>query len=192
MRRTLRDSCADSYGLPRPVVGWIYNHATKNYWRVADFCELDDLIQDGLMKAYECRRRYGNDIDPPHFMALVKTAFYRHITEMLRHSRAEQEHVSRVPDLAGEMSDDRYVDRISPKEEPEQDFVALVAQMPEALRRAVRVYLDNPRALRRIHLDETISQQLRRLTGFPERFDFETELRSWLWEADHLDGAEPV
>lgn len=181
----------ESLNLPKPVVGWIHNHAAKNYWRVANWCELDDLIQDGLLVAYKCKTRYGRpgkDIDHPHFMALVKTAFYNHIAEMLRHSRAEQETVVRLGDAVvqvdGEMSDDAALDRLAPAVPPDQDFVAILARLPETLRRAIELYLTNPEEMRREagrrHEQETDAQKLCRLIGFPLRHDFEAELRAEL------------
>lgn len=198
-----RKSEYDSYCLPKSVVGWIYNHSTKNYWRVAGWCELDDLIQDGLLVAYRCQERYGEsgkDIDPPHFMALVKTAFYRHITEMLRHSRADHELVSKIGDLAGDYSESHFLDRVSaevvePMQDLAADLSALIARMPKALRDAVMLYIERPEDMRRRKAgrvvlddeDETDTQRLTRLTGFPARFDFETELRAFLWESQHAD-----
>jgi len=196
MTRKSQD-CDSTYGLPGAVVGWVRRHASKNYWRVANCCELDDLIQDGLMVAYKCRSRYGEpgvDLDHPHFMALVKTAFYRHIGQILRGSRAEQALISRLGDMAGEMDEGDVLDRVARPVEPEQDFAVLVAQLPEMLRRVVLLYLTRPEALRggRVHLDESDAAKLRRLTGFPVRHDFETELRAYLWERDHLDDPLPA
>ena len=184
---------SDSYGLPRPVVGWIHNHAVKNYWRVANWCELDDLIQDGLLVAYKCLRRYGEpgkNIDPPHFMALVKTAFYRHITEILRRSRAEQEHVVKVADAAGSASESSFLDRVAGVVDLDPDTAAMIARMPAPLRRAVEFYVGHAEQIRgRVFMDDsgdTDAQKLHKLTGFPLRFDFETELRAYLWEHEHV------
>ena len=186
-------SSSNDYGLPKPIIGWIVKHATKNFWRVADWYDLDDLVQDGLLCAYKCKDRYGEpgvDIDPPHFMSLVKTTFHRHIAELLRHSRGEQEITYRIGDAAGEMTETDFLDRKAEPVEPMQDLVALIAGMPEALRKAVMLYINDPRKLRRrSRLDgdeETEAQLLKRLVGFPVRLDFETELRSYLWEAEML------
>lgn len=185
-------------GLPAPVVGWIYNHATKNFWRVASWYELDDLVQDGLMKAYGCLERYGIpgvDIDPPHFMALVKSAFHNHIGDLLRHSRPEQELTSHVGDMAADNeTEGGYLDRASEPESPAQELAAFISGMPEALRRAVLLYLNTPEKLRprRVHLEDDTTFEakiLQRLAGFPKRFDFETELRAYIWESNNLDPA---
>jgi hypothetical protein len=38
--------------------GFIVNTAKENYWRVAAWYDLEDLIQDGYMCYYKCRQRY--------------------------------------------------------------------------------------------------------------------------------------
>lgn len=177
----------ESLNLPKPIVGWIYNHASENYWRVANWCEFDDLIQDGLMLAYKCRDRYGRpgkDIDQPHFMALVKKAFYNHIAEILRHSRAEQDNVTRLGDVAQQLeggSEIEALDLTAPPVGPEQELVAIITRLPETLRKAVLAHLTKSEEFRnnrpRRFEPETEAQVLKRLAGFPLRFDFEQELR---------------
>lgn len=173
-----------SRDLPKPIIGWIVNHACRNFWRVADWYEIDDLVQDGILCAYKCRAKYGvpgKDIDPPHFMALVKTAFYRHIGDLLRRSRAEQAVCDRIGDIAlREQTDTDFLDRCAAPVDGLQEFVAFVAKMPETLRCAIGAYLSP------IKDGETESQRLKRLASFPLRFDFETELRAYFWEAEHV------
>jgi hypothetical protein len=184
-----RFAAYESSGLPKSVVGWIINHSTRNFWRVADWYELDDLISDGLLVAYKCRERYGEpgkDLDPPHFMALVKTSFYRHIGDLLRVSRAEQEVTVRIGDAAGESSEASFLDRAAEPAEGGQDFLALLADMPESLRKAVALFFAKKGP--RVHLegaDESEAEWLKRLADFPLRHDFETELRAYLWESSH-------
>jgi hypothetical protein len=214
--------------LPVPVVGWIRGHSARNYWRVAGWYELDDLINDGLLKAYQCIATYGRPggpgcpacgsvesrthierrgktdvtcyicrscqtpyIDHPLFMSLVKTSFYTHIGELLRWKRGVDDITSKINDLAGEVDEQLYLAFITPAEPPQQDMIRLVAEMPDRLRKVVEFYLlDDPKRLWR-HLrtrlegpDETLSERLRKLTGFPEDADFETELRTYLWERE--------
>src|SRR5215467_7284560 len=52
-------TCAQRGALPSPVVGWIFNYAAQNHWRVSGFYDIDDLCQDGLLIAVICRNRYG-------------------------------------------------------------------------------------------------------------------------------------
>ncbi len=211
-------------GLPAPVVGWIRNHAVKNYWRVAGVYELDDLIQDGLLKAYQCRKRYGlpggpdcpscestesrirfvrqgrreiavnvclacstRYLDRPHFMALVKTSFHRHIAELLRTKRGLDDVTIKVGDIDPDRADKTVVAKLAGVTEPVQELAVLVAELPVKLRRVVEFYVrDDPTRLwrnLRVRLDgadETLSDRLYRLTGFPKDEDFEAELRASL------------
>ena len=133
-----RASSPPELSLPKPVLGWIYNHARKNFWRVAPWYEIDDLINDGIMKAYECLDRYGipgEDIDPPHFMSLVKTSFHNHIGDLLRHSRGEQEVTNKIGDLAGQMTETQFLDRVVSLDHADQKLASFITKMPEMLRR---------------------------------------------------------
>lgn len=75
--------------------GWILKTARKEYWRMASWYELEDLIQDGFLCYIKCRNAYT--LKPPkpgtqplntttpnkdqrrHFMSLVQTAYRNHI-----------------------------------------------------------------------------------------------------------------
>lgn len=179
------------YKLPRSVVGWIYNHSKANYWRVASFYEFDDLVHDGLMKAYACQARYGTpgvDVDEPHFQSLVKTAFRNHIGDILRKHRRVNDS-KKFADFSQTLSETDVLDRIAEPTQPEQDFASFVATLPDSLRKVVQLYLSSPEKTRNLRVrlngsNETLSERLHRLTGFPLERDFETEFRAFLWEDD--------
>jgi hypothetical protein len=62
---------------------WICLRSHREYHRVAKWMEVDDLIQDGYMIFAKCRLKYSGKItERRHFMALVKTAFNNHITDL--------------------------------------------------------------------------------------------------------------
>lgn len=197
-------------GLPKSVVGWIYNHASRNFWRVADWYELDDLIQDGLVGAYKCLEKYGEpgkDIDPPHFMALVKSTFYNHIGDLLRHSRREQECTRRLGDLAAKAAttDERALDALAEPVCPTQELIALAAGMPARLSGAMGEYLrklaaDANQMSRDLNCipEAKLGRRRRHYTtatrdaslepADPSTANFEVLLRAYLWECEHLDG----
>lgn len=180
--------------LPRGVTGWVYNHARSNYWRLASWYELDDLIQDGLMIAYKCVAKYGfpgEDLDEPHFMRLVQIAFFNHIAQLLRVSRAVDEQ-TKLADLSTVNSETDALERLAEAEYvSEQDYAVLIDELPAHLRRVVMLFMSDEgakavrRPLRKRHKnDETMSDRLAKLAGFPSYLDFETELRAYLWERE--------
>lgn len=173
--------------LPTPIVGWIYNHARKNYWRVAAYYEMDDLIADGLMCAYKVREKYEKGrkiLDDKHFMALVKTTFCNHIGDLLRRRRAVDDSSIHLADLAE--NETTALDLLSSFDLGDSEFSTMLNDMPDHLRRVVELYMRCPEKIRqrtreRIRDRETMPERLNRLTGFPENLDFETELRSFVW-----------
>lgn len=206
-------SLPDYHGLPKSVVGWIYKHAARNFWRVADWYDLDDLIQDGLLMAYKCRERYGEsgkDLDPPHFMALVKSTFQHHIGDLLRHSRGEQECTIRLGDMAAKaaLSDERILDALTEPSCPTQELAALVAGMPASLAAAVAEHMrkfaadanQRPRDMeqipearlrrrRRHYTTATRDADLAAADPFLAESNFEVLLRAYLWECEHVADA---
>ena len=76
---------------------WLLSAAKRNFWRVASWYDLDDLIQDAYLCFYTCRGRYGtltkkdqpSDEDKRRFMAIVKVAFKNHITLLARKKAPE-------------------------------------------------------------------------------------------------------
>jgi len=173
--------------LPIAITGWIHNHARKNYWRVAAYYEMDDLIADGLMCAYKVRDRYETGrkiLDDKHFMALVKTTFCNHIGDLLRRRRAVNDSSIHLADMAEDET--AALDLLSSSDLGEAEFSTMLNDMPEHLRRVVELYLRCPEKIRqrmreRLRDRETMPERLKRLANFPEELDFETELRSFIW-----------
>lgn len=65
-----------------PIEGWVVNHATKNYWKVSRTLERADLMQEAYIVFMRCAGKYSDMDTPQHFMALYKTAWTRHFTDM--------------------------------------------------------------------------------------------------------------
>jgi hypothetical protein len=62
---------------------WLYKTARKNYWRVAAYYELEDLVADGYLVYAECAQRYRDKVtEKRHFMALFRTCYLNHITDL--------------------------------------------------------------------------------------------------------------
>ena len=187
--------------IPKEVLGWISNHSRKNYWRVASFYEVDDLIQDGIIKAYEVINRYGVpglEIDRPHYMALVKTSFNNHIVDLLpRKYTSEKVSVVSFAVLISKPTINRmdgmdengeFWNSYFRSEDGDQEENMFVVEMPEYLRKGVQFFLSNPNTFQyfrkrlQSEKDESLSSKLARMVGFPEDFNFEEELRSYIWQ----------
>lgn len=79
---------------------WMINYARQNYWRVAHWLSLEDLVSDGFLTWYRIvsgektagPRQAGETVsamvayqwitDRPHIMSLFKSAYINHITDL--------------------------------------------------------------------------------------------------------------
>lgn len=86
--------------IDEPCRIWMTNYARKNYWRVAAWVSIDDLIQDGYLTWYRIvsgqklsgPRQPGEPVssmvsyqwitDRPHIMSLFKTAYMNYVTDL--------------------------------------------------------------------------------------------------------------
>ncbi len=64
------------------VEGWTVNYLHQNLWRVPRYMEFEDLKSDAYVRFLDCRDRYPNVIDAPHFMSLYKVSVVNHITDL--------------------------------------------------------------------------------------------------------------
>lgn len=118
---------------------WILKTARKNFWKVAGFYDLDDLIQDGFMCYAKCNQRYSFDLEQRHFMSLVQTTFLNHIKTVsaARHKKVDWpvdfRHDDRVTD-----PDARLV-ALGGSVQEEQTLAALLAGLPSELKELLLV-----------------------------------------------------
>ena len=83
--------------LPRfegPIEGYVKNYLAKHYWKVASSMEHDDCMQEAFLVFLRCAEKYGVMDSPQHFMALFKTAWIRHYTDMAYKDSAAREVLS--------------------------------------------------------------------------------------------------
>lgn len=166
------------------IIGWIYNESFRNLWKI-QWYDFEDLVQDGLIIALKCRERYP-DVEPAHFMALVKTSFRNHIVDLQRKIGTEL----RVADLEEIefVSETQAFDMLRGAELPEQEFACTLNELPEPIKAVLQLFL-SPENLRRLRLplretltdNETPAKRLKRLAGWPEDKDFASELEKRLF-----------
>lgn len=121
--------------------GWIFNHARQNYWRVASWMSLDDLVQDGFLCFAKCARRYtfltvkNHPLpeDRKQFMALVQSAFANHITNLANRRTATKDEIT-FSQLVAEDQVDDDLSYMLPSQPEEATLGALLAQAPSEIK----------------------------------------------------------
>ena len=63
---------------------WLYKYANIQYWRVADWIDFDDLIQDGYAAYCETLVRYPQATERAHIMRLFQLVFRSTIEDRVR------------------------------------------------------------------------------------------------------------
>jgi hypothetical protein len=178
--------------------GYIVRTARQEYWRVAAWYDLEDLIQDGLLCYAKCRARYGelriknhpSSGDRKWMMQLVKTAFYRHImTLSSRAARAPGEvAVSQLVQDDGPGMAEVW-DYIAPPHPAEAHLALTLSSLPQELVDLITILAgDGAEALgfERRHIGrrlgrETTNEYYCRLLGLhPERWDIRSMIREYL------------
>jgi hypothetical protein len=161
---------------------WIANTARKNFWRVAAWYELSDLIQDGYMCYYLVRKKYPQAIDREHIMSLLRSTFVNHITDLANKTTrlAEVPDSPQVGDQSEQFSTiDNFVCEFS-------ELTEMIADAPVVVGEAIKALIANPAAFQEapIRLDrtrETNNARICRLLGLdPKNFDLPKMIYDYL------------
>lgn len=166
--------------------GFIVNTARQNFWRVASWYEFDDLVQDGYLCYYKCRRRYTEVTDRPHFMSLVKTAFTNHIMTLgTKHNAISEQAISQ---MGSEDAEGDLLERLGPATPESTSLLVLLANAPAELQQLItalvgegaeKLGFQRKKEFRR-HIRETTNEYYCRLLGKdPETADLVGELRAY-------------
>lgn len=125
--------------------GFIVNTTQREYWRVAGVCDLDDLLQEGLMCYHKCRQRYSQDenrdvtapLTREWLQALVARAFMNRIYDLA----AKKKHgfaVAASSIAASDESPEEFLERNLPAQES-STLGAVLAQAPWELLELLRL-----------------------------------------------------
>jgi len=168
--------------LDKGMRGWIVNHAKRNYWRVASWYDIEDLIQDGFVCYCKCLERYGHLLEQRHFMALVKITFINHIHDLSsQSSKNPSVHTAPISDVmrADCENVNEALDELAAPVPEEATFRVLLGQLPRELKELVNTLLNDVQLPEFERLPrETTNEWLCRLAGLPsKRVDVETELK---------------
>lgn len=165
---------------------WIAKTSVQQYWRVAGWMDVEDLIQDGLMCAVKCANKYecGQKDNPTkedrrHFMALVMTSFMNHIHTLAAKRAPEVPEASLVSAKGESVS----LEEIAPSEAASAPFMHALNTAPEHLARLIQLLVldeDGMFVRERLgsrRLRETTEEHCRRLLGLSDDVNVLDELR---------------
>lgn len=121
---------------------WLWKYAKNNYWRVAAWMDLEDLIQDGHCLWISTRRRYTDAVLVPHVMRLFQVTFVNHVHDLARaHSMQHETPFSQIDEESMCM-----ITNLKPCEFA--DLLRLMAEAPGNLRSLLIALHNNPEPLR--------------------------------------------
>lgn len=184
----------DQY-LDAGMMGWIVNTANKEYWRVAQLCDLADLIQDGYLCYAKCVKAYPELFQAKtptkhqrrEFQALVKVAFANHISTLAAKHKGVNEYA--VSSCVAELqSTEEFLDRNLDPVWAEGSLLMLLAAAPAELLQLVQVLAADSlgvlayarRKVGRRSLRETNNDYYCRLVGAdPQRINLASMVRDY-------------
>lgn len=154
-----------------PVEGWVVNYVTANYWRVERTHERADLIQDAYLVFRRVADRYPG-VEARHFMALFKTSWTRHFTDLANADTATRAETHRAEGSAD--TDIGETGNAGP-------LLVAIRQAPAEVRAVLSLFLSAPEEILELALagwkeNDTRSRagasgRINRLLGLPEGED---------------------
>ena len=117
---------------------WLFKTARKHYWRVASYLELEDLIGDGYLVYVECVQRYKDRVtERRHFMALFRTCYLNHITDLANKRSRDIMGVATDAESCGE---DDEIESLLPPSLPDAELATLIQQAKGPVQLVLRLY----------------------------------------------------
>lgn len=159
---------------------WLYLTARKNYWRVSQWCEIKDLVQDGHWHWSRIIHKYevipGRIRSRRHLMGLFKITYTNHLHDLSkRKSRLSEVSFEELPpSIVARMQYSAAQDLIGLA--PPLVKLAFVAIMSDDGSRRLRSHYRVKEGAR-----ETLNERLCRLTGLdPRVIDLPGEMKKYL------------
>lgn len=143
---------------------WLLKTARSNYWRVASYIDLDDLIQDGYLTYHRVVSRYSQTKSRAHIMALFKRVYHNHLHDLANersHSVAEVLYADLISSAGGPsvLSEEQVWERLLAVADTDLVFMA---EAPRPIRDLLSA-VTSERGIRRMR-----SRQRVRTTPDPE------------------------
>lgn len=176
---------------------WMIKQAVKHYWRISNYMEISDLIQDGHLHFQRLALRYPDVKDKPQVMALFKRTFINHIHDISK--KQSRQSADKVEELAArkirkskrplKAFDWEHLPLDSDSSDPElATFRVFLAKAPKPVQDVISLLIHDEtrkaiRAQYRIRRDgtrETVNERLTRLIGLDPSIDVAGMVRSYL------------
>jgi DNA-directed RNA polymerase specialized sigma24 family protein len=163
---------------------WMFKYAHKNYWRVASWYELDDLVQEGYMCWWRVIRHYPDATDVPHVMRLFQRTFSNRIHDLSK-KRTAQLDLPIADCVSSEEAEATFIERndvsvsdlhgLAHAATTVRNAICALVEQADKLRAPTRRYSDGKR--------QTTNEKLCSLTGCdPSMIDLVAEIKHCLGE----------
>lgn len=127
-----------------PVEGYVVNYIKREGWKVAASQTHDDLTQDAYLVYMKVCAKYPDVREAPHLMALFKTAWFRHFTDL-----ANADTKNRVLTHFRDAGEDDAGDAFEPAGDSDNDGALGVAlrQAPAEVAAVLNLFLSAPQEI---------------------------------------------
>lgn len=135
-----------------PIEGYVMNYLRRNFWKVRNFMEFEDASQEAALVFSSLVQAYPEMDTPQHFMALFKTSWHRHFTDL-----ANKDTVSRVVcfEHGAPIQQEDEPTQLDVQGSPDNEALILLAikQAPEEVRQVLSLFLNAPIELLQLATD---------------------------------------
>lgn len=166
-----------------PIEGFVVNYITKHYWRVARTIPREDLMQEAHVVFLRCKRKYTNATEAKHFMALFRTAWLNHFTDLANEDTKERVVYSSTPEDGG-----IELDRVGELRN-DGELAVRLRQAPAEVRLVLQLFLNAPQELVDLALNSWQGIGMRktgggvpkinRLLGLPDECDIQKLMKEY-------------
>lgn len=149
-----------------PVEGYAVNSARQNVWRVRRLYDIDDLKQEAYEVFLRVASRYQDLEGPAHFMALFKTAWNNHITDLARKDTASRIIVQETHDDCYAFETNVAIPQNSIGDTDNDGYLATVLrEAPREISMVLNLFLNAPQEILDIALESWQGRDFRKKTG---------------------------
>lgn len=131
-----------------PVEGYVTKFLLKQFWRVQRTMEWCDAMQEARWVFYDVRNRYP-DVEDKHLMALFKTSWFNHFTDLATKDTRQRHIVHENMLVVGEDDEAAAASRTDRIGELDNEgvFSTLIAQAPREVELVLSLLLRAPQEL---------------------------------------------